>query len=95
MNRFHYFFLGLVILFLGVEFRLVDSFVLNERATNMIADQTGNSPVGPNNPLRAFMPSAGPLPRKTMQAPPWLGWCLLSFGGVLVLHSLAMPKPGQ
>ena len=92
MNRFHYFFLGLVLLFVGLEFRLVDSFVLNERATNILADKTGTSPVSQSNPLRSFFPAAGPLPRKSVQPPQWLGWCMLSIGGVLVLHSLAMPK---
>jgi len=93
MNRFHYFFIGLVVLFIGIELRMVDSFVLNERTTNMIADKTGSSPIGESNPLRVFMPASGPLPRKTVQPPQWLGWALLSVGGVLVLHSLAMPKP--
>jgi hypothetical protein len=36
--------------------------------------------------------SAGP--RKVLQPPEWLGWCLMSVGAVLVLHSLALQKPG-
>jgi hypothetical protein len=35
----------------------------------------------------------GPVPRKTVRPPQWLGWLMLSAGGVLVMHSLAMPKP--
>lgn len=34
------------------------------------------------------------FPAKTFQPPEWIGWALLSIGAVLVLHSLAMPKPG-
>jgi hypothetical protein len=33
-------------------------------------------------------------PRKVLQPPEWLGWCLISVGAVLVLHSLAMNRPG-
>jgi hypothetical protein len=92
MNRYHYFFIGLLVLFLGLQFRLVDGVVLNERTTNFLADQSGQSPVSVNNPLRRFM-GEGPVPRKTVRPPQWLGWLMLSAGGVLVMHSLAMPKP--
>ena len=93
LNRNHYFFLGLLVLFLGIQFRTVDALVLNEKSTNFIADKLGRSPVEQGNPLRQFFPAAGPLPRKTIRPPQWLGWCLMSVGGVLILHSLAMPKP--
>ena len=33
-------------------------------------------------------------PRKVLQPPEWLGWCLMSVGAVLILHSLAMKGPG-
>ena len=33
-------------------------------------------------------------PRKVLQPPEWLSWCMISIGAVLCLHSLAMPKPG-
>jgi hypothetical protein len=67
--------------------------VLNEKSTNFMADKLGRAPVEQGSPLRQFFPAAGPLPRKTIRPPQWLGWCLLSVGGVLILHSLAMPKP--
>jgi hypothetical protein len=94
LNRHHYFFAGLLILFLGIEFRTVEAFVLNEKSTNFLADKLGKSPVEEGSALRAFFPAAGPLPRKTVRPPEWLGWCLMSVGAVLILHSLAMPKPG-
>ena len=93
LNRHHYFFAGLLILFLGLQFRMVDAVVLNERSTNFLADKLGKSPVEQSSPLRQFFPAAGPLPRKTVRPPQWLGWCLMSVGAVLVLHSLALPKP--
>jgi hypothetical protein len=36
----------------------------------------------------------GAGPKKVIQPPEWLGWCMMSIGGVLILHSLAMRKPG-
>ena len=39
--------------------------------------------------------SASPVPQhRTFQPPTWLGWALMSVGAVLILHSLAMGKPG-
>jgi hypothetical protein len=37
----------------------------------------------------------GPTPRRTLRPPTWLGFALISIGAVLVLHSLAMKKPGS
>ena len=44
-------------------------------------------------PAVALMGDAS-IGRKVVQPPQWLGYALLSVGSVLVLHSLAMPKPG-
>ncbi len=35
-----------------------------------------------------------PAIRKVIRPPAWPGWSLMSSGSVLVLHSLAMKKPG-
>jgi hypothetical protein len=94
LNRHHYYFAGLLLLLVGLQFRLVESYELNERVTNALADKFGENPVAQDNPLRQLFPAAGPLPRKTLRPPSWTGWCILSVGAVLVLHSLAMPKPG-
>jgi hypothetical protein len=40
------------------------------------------------------MASAGPKPRKTLHPPTWLGYAVISLAAVLVLHSLAMKRPG-
>lgn len=92
LNRNQFFLLGLVILFLGLQFRLVDSFVLNERATRFLAERTKSSS-GSTDSLTRMFPAMGPAPRKTLRPPQWLGWALASVGAVLVLHSMAMPKP--
>ncbi len=86
-NRNHYFMLGLVLLFLGVQFRLVESVVLNEKVGTFISDRAGGD-------HSAILAAIGPKPRRTLRPPTWLGWALMSTGSVLVLQSLAMKKPG-
>jgi hypothetical protein len=94
LNRHHYFFIGLVVLFLGIQSRTVEAYVLNEQSTRFLAEKLGSSPLEDQSQMRQFFAAAGPMPRKTLRPPEWLGWCLISIGGVLILHSLAMPKPG-
>lgn len=92
LNRNHYFAIGLVILFVGIQLRYVESFTLNEPTSKFIATQLGDNPSA-GKPA-SFFPAAGPTPRRTIVPPPWLGWVMLSFGSVLVLQSLAMARPG-
>jgi hypothetical protein len=95
LNRNHYFAAGVIALLLGWQLRYVDSFVLNEKASTYLAQQFSEGPsvaaVGPD--LRRFL---GPTPqfRRTVRPPRWVGFSLLSLGGVLVLHSFAMRPAG-
>ena len=92
-NRNQFMILGVVLLFLGLEFKKVESFTLNERASRLINERLAASSEGDGS-MRPFMASIGPTPRRTVHPPDWLGYALLSVGAVLVLHSLAMKKPG-
>lgn len=91
LNRNQYFFMGVVILLVGLQFRLVASYTLTQEATRFLAERsTANST---NSTLLAFSSDLGAGPQKVLTPPEWLGWCLMSVGAVLILHSLAMPKP--
>ena len=90
-NRNQYFILGLVVLLLGLQIRMVETFVLNEKASRFLAERM--APMGGDGD-RTFLPAVGPVPRRTVRPPAWLGYALMSVGAVLVLHSLAMKKPG-
>jgi len=92
LTRNHYLMIGVVLLFTGIQLRYVDSFVLNETTTRIINQQVG-APQPSTNSIGIF-PAAGPAPKRAIQPPPWLGWALMSIGGVVVLQSMAMPKPG-
>jgi len=95
LNRNHYFAIGIVLVMLGAQLRLVDSFVLNEKASDFVVENFRKDDLKQNVATPIFMAAAGRAPTQTLQPPPWIGWALLSIGGVLVLHSLAMRAPGS
>jgi len=90
-NRNHYFMAGLVVLVLGIQMRMVDSFVLSSESTRFLATRFQNAKGATFAQMVPAGSSSGP--RKTLRPPEWLGWAMISFGSVLVLHSLAMPRP--
>ena len=93
LNRNQYFFLGVVILLMGIQLRFVSSYVLNEDATRFLAERTG-AITESEEALYSLSSDLGNAPQKVIHPPEWLGWCLISVGAVLILHSLAMPRPG-
>lgn len=93
LNRHHYFILGIVVLLLGVQLRMVESYQLNADATRWLMERSNDASVKAVKTASELFPAAGPQPRKTLVPPQWLGWAALSLGSVLVLHSLALPRP--
>lgn len=92
LNRNQYFFAGILILLLGVQFRAVQSFELTAEITQALAKPAA---VAQNDSPQSFSVVAATATgaRKVVLPPKWLGWCLISVGSVLILHSLAMKKP--
>ncbi len=93
LNRNQWFLLGLVVLFLGIEFRLIDSIELTPEVTKFLAERTGR-PVAAASQTVGTMIRAEAVPPKTVRPPEWLGWALLSLGAVMILHALSMKGPG-
>jgi hypothetical protein len=89
LNRNNWFMIGLLLLFVGIQFRAVETFVLNEKTSRFLAER-----VRPAVAETGFMASVGPTPKKSLKPPNWLGFAMISVGSVLVLHALAMKKPG-
>lgn len=93
LNRNQYFFAGILLVLLGLQFRSVASIELTSEATRILAKPAA---VAQNDsPPTLSLGGGGPVvgSRKVIQPPEWLGWCLISVGSVLTLHSLAMRKP--
>lgn len=93
-NRNQYLMAGLLILLFGLELRLVDTFVLNEKTTQFLAQRMRTTQVASANDFPTMFAAAGTGAKKRLQPPRWAGWSLISIGSVLVLHSLAMKKSG-
>jgi len=99
INRNQYFMAGIVILVLGIQMRVVESFVLTEDAGRFVAekmDKIKKADAQSSTPAVMMIqaPSSITEPRRMITPPRWLGWALISIGAVLVLHSLAMKRPG-
>lgn len=92
LNRNQYFFIGLVVLMIGAQLRAVSSYTLTHEATRFLAERGQSS--GAESTMLALSSDAGVGPQKVIYPPEWLGWCLMSVGSVLILHSLAMKRPG-
>lgn len=98
LNRNQFFMIGLVVLLLGIQLRVVDSYTLNQRLADEIAKRRSPTPVSAsfassNDPF--VTPVVQPAFSRNLDPPGWLGWALISVGGVLICHSLAMRKPGD
>jgi len=93
-NRNHYLLAGLVLLFLGIQFRMIDSVVLTPEFTKFLAQRTDHPVVAVTSTMDAIAGTDTSVPPKTVRPPESLGWALSSIGAVLILHSLAMKKPG-
>jgi hypothetical protein len=93
INRNQYFLAGLVLLLIGFQFRMVDSFVLTPEATKVLAKQTGHPVAAAGDAVESVVGTEPRTPSMTIRPPEWVGWSFLCFGSVLILHSLAMKKP--
>ena len=89
-NRNQFFIAGVLLLLLGIQFRMFDTFTLNEKATAFIASRTGT----PTGTVDNVFAGGGAGVHKQVHPPSWLGWSLMSIGSVMILHSLAMKRPG-
>jgi hypothetical protein len=71
----------------GIQFRVVQSFTLNERSSTFVAARMGS---GPQQPAMW----QGAAPRKVIEPPRWLGLALMSVGAVMTVKSLSMKGGG-
>ncbi len=93
LNRNQCYLIGLVLLFIGLQFRMVDSVVLTPEFTKFLAERTGHPVATASNAMETLLGQETSVPPKTFRPPEWIGWALISFGIVMILHSMAMKKP--
>lgn len=91
-NRNQFMMIGVVVLLLGLQFRMFESCTLSPKTTQFLASRFSDA--GSAAATNTFFAAGSPAVRKVVRPPNWLGWSLMSVGSVLILHSLAMKKPG-
>ncbi|MCA9186687.1 MAG: hypothetical protein R3E01_34090 [Pirellulaceae bacterium] len=85
--------LGMTLIFLGVQLRFVESFVLTPKASQFVETKMQNSGLMQGSRLDAYLPRTSIIAaRKTVTPPRWIGLALISVGAVLVLHGVTLDK---
>lgn len=92
LTRNRCFLLGVLLILFGIQFRMVESFVLNEQATRALAKVSRQSSVASRDSFNSFLLQVHPKPTKRVTPPRWLGLACIAVGSVLTLHAIAMPK---
>ena len=91
---------GILCVLIGLQFRLVESFVLNERVSGVINAKLADASTETLNVSRSSddwwdQPDPVPMPAKRVITPPrWLGWSLISVGAVMTLTCPCFKKNG-
>ncbi|MCA9176234.1 MAG: hypothetical protein KDB14_17225 [Planctomycetales bacterium] len=92
-NRNQFFLAGLVLLFLGYQFRQIESFTLNERASRFIEARMQSARAAVNEFKEvSYREPVKPFDRQ-VTPPRWLALAMMAIGSVLCMHSFTMPKP--
>jgi hypothetical protein len=95
ISRNQYFMAGLVLLFLGIQFRAIESVELKEQFAKLMVEKSDHPLASMSAQSSVLSPLTTATVNRVVHPPEWIGWLLLSMGAVLILHSLAMPKaPG-
>ena len=94
ITRNQYFWAGVVLTLLGIQFLEIESVELKEQCAKFLAERTDHPLISVSAQSPVLAPVAGTVINRVVHPPEWLGWMFLSFGIVGVLHAIAMPKSG-
>ena len=92
LYRNRYFLAGILLILLGIQFRMVHSFVLNEPCTRALARVSKSTAVAEQSSMTDFILQVHPKPTKRVTPPRWLGLSLITAGAIVSLHALAIPR---
>lgn len=93
INRNQCFLIGMVVLYLGIQFRMVETVEFTPEFTKILADRSGHPLAAASDLVTGILNQPTKLPPKVYRPQDWIGYSLLSMGSVLILHSLTMRKP--
>lgn len=81
----------MLLLLLGLQFRMVHSVVLNETSTKALSKITKNTQFASQDLSTNLYMSTAPSPKATITTPRWLGYIMLTAGGIIFLHAMVLP----
>ncbi len=90
--RNRYFFGGILLILMGLQFRRVESFVLNESTTRFVAKMTSTPLADNSTAMGAFFAPVIPKPQKKVTPPRWMALSMIAVGCVISFHALSIPK---
>jgi protein-S-isoprenylcysteine O-methyltransferase Ste14 len=90
---------GTIILLLGIQFRMVETFVLTPKASHFVEQKLSQRTFA-SDPYNyssypqydSLLMAGGPGLKKQFTPPRWLGWAMVSVGAVMLLHGLTLKK---
>jgi hypothetical protein len=85
---------GLLIGLAGLQMRMVEAFVFTPESTQVLNDWLGPAPDAPTGAIQRWAVNEN-LVRKQYRPPLWLGYALISAGGVFFIHGILLRKAGQ
>lgn len=92
-NRNHFFLIGIFLLLVGLQFRLIERIVLNPESTLFLAQHMGSETDATTAEVLHKAGFDAALPRKEFISPRWCGWAFFAVAAALMLHSLMLPRP--
>jgi len=90
ITRNQYFFMGVLLLLVGAEFRLVESVELTPEVSRMLVKQHHPPLASVEAVTKGLFQLEKPLVKKVVRPPDWIGWVFLTAGAVLFFHALVM-----
>lgn len=87
--------LGIVLLLLGIQYRVVAAVTLTPDATRVLAKYTAPKQSDQIETARLFAPQqTDAVAKKEIRPPRWAGLSMIAVGSVLILNSFVMRRPG-
>ena len=92
LNTKTYFHAGLLVILLGLQLQVIDSFVLSEGATRALARVAKTEQVASRANMTSLLMTVHPEPKKKVTPPDWLGLTLVTAGVMMCGHSIAIRR---
>lgn len=85
ISRNQWFVIGFIVLFIGIQFRLIHSYTLTSEATKVLAKQMGHPVAAGDEAMASVVGGGTSIPGKELVPPEWIGFSLISVGAVIFL----------